>query len=326
MHRVHRAAPVVRAAIPGVAGGHAGDGSRSDCRGRTAGRVEAPLVGIRGGGVAAQFRAGDDWCARGEGPNRRLRLDGGRRGISAWSGCAPGTWRRGHPQLRRRGPQTGAVRPGSRDPEGGPLNQRFLQEASGTEVKSSDRGTSSLETINMALEVTVGPPVRTINNGHTFLVSELDGSITPASDQGLYSADTRYLSGYQLFINGKSWTLLNSGAMAYYASQTHLVNPMVVTEEGVIAPGTLGLLLSRTLGEALHEDLDIRNYSGKHLHFILEVLMRSDFADLFEVKAKQLTRRGRIESDWRSDRQELATRYDHENFRRCLVVRLECSG
>jgi len=127
----------------------------------------------------------------------------------------------------------------------------------------------------MALEVTVGPPVLTINNGHTFLVSELDGTITPASDQGLYSADTRYLSGYQLFINGKSWTLLNSGAMAYYASQTHLVNPMVVTEEGVIAPGTLGLLLSRTLGEALHEDLDIRNYSGKHLHFILEVLMRS---------------------------------------------------
>ena len=139
----------------------------------------------------------------------------------------------------------------------------------------------------------MGPPFLTINYGHTFLVSELDGSITPASDQGLYSADTRYLSGYQLFINGKSWTLLNSGAMAYYASQTHLVNPMVVTEEGVIAPGALGLLLSRTLGEALHEDLDIRNYSGKHLHFILEVLMRSDFADLFEVKAKQLTRRGR---------------------------------
>jgi glycogen debranching enzyme len=178
----------------------------------------------------------------------------------------------------------------------------------------------------MALEVTVGPPVLTINNGHTFLVSELDGSITPASDQGLYTADTRYLSGYQLFINGKSWTLLNSGAMAYYASQTHLVNPMVVTEEGVIAPGTVGLLLSRTLGEALHEDLDIRNYSGKHMHFILEVLMRSDFADLFEVKAKQLTRRGHIESDWKSDRQELATRYDHQDFRRCLVVRLECSG
>src|SRR5262249_2978128 len=184
----------------------------------------------------------------------------------------------------------------------------------------------SLETLTMALEVTVGPPVLTINNGHTFLVSELDGSITHASDQGLYSRDTRYLSGYQLYINGKSWTLLNSGAIAFYASQTHLVNPMVVTEEGILAPGTVSLLLSRTLGEALHEDLDIRNYSSKRLHFILEVLIRSDFADIFEVKAKTLTRRGHIESDWKSDRQELATLYANGDFRRCLVVRVEGSG
>jgi hypothetical protein len=115
----------------------------------------------------------------------------------------------------------------------------------------------------MALEVTVGPPVLTINNGHTFLVSELDASITPASDQGLYSRDTRYLSGYQLYINGQSWVLLNSGAIAFYASQTHLVNPTVVTDDGVIAPGTVGHLLSRTLGDALHEDLDVHNYRGK---------------------------------------------------------------
>src|SRR5262249_9543811 len=102
--------------------------------------------------------------------------------------------------------------------------------------------------------------------------------------------------------------------------------PGVVTEEGVIAPGTVGLRLGRTLGEALHEDLDIRNYSGKHLHFILEVLLRSDFADIFEVKARSLTRRGHIESDWAGDRQELATRYSDRNFSRCLIVRLECTG
>jgi glycogen debranching enzyme len=119
---------------------------------------------------------------------------------------------------------------------------------------------------------------------------------------------------------------LNSGAMAYYASQTHLVNPLVATEEGALTPGTVGLLLSRTLTEGFHEDLDIRNHSGKQLHFILEVLVRSDFADVFEVKAKRLTRRGHIESDWNGDRQELATRYANRDFRRCLIVRLECSA
>lgn len=39
----------------------------------------------------------------------------------------------------------------------------------------------------MAVTVTVGPPVISINHGSTFLVSEFDGSITDASDQGLYS-------------------------------------------------------------------------------------------------------------------------------------------
>jgi hypothetical protein len=57
--------------------------------------------------------------------------------------------------------------------------------------------------MSMALEVTVGPPDLTINNGHTFLVSELDGSLTHNSDQGLYARDTRYLSGYQLYLNGQ---------------------------------------------------------------------------------------------------------------------------
>ena len=45
--------------------------------------------------------------------------------FSARGGRAPGTWRRGHPQLRRRRPETGSGRPGTDDPEGGPLNQGF---------------------------------------------------------------------------------------------------------------------------------------------------------------------------------------------------------
>lgn len=50
----------------------------------------------------------------------------------------------------------------------------------------------------MAMKVTVGPPVTTINYGRAFLVTEFDGSMTDASDQGLYARDTRYLSRYQI--------------------------------------------------------------------------------------------------------------------------------
>ena len=121
----------------------------------------------------------------------------------------------------------------------------------------------------MAMQVTIGPPVITINHGSTFLVSEFDGSITDASDQGFYSRDTRYISRYQIYIDGRAWTLLNSGAIAYYASRIYLINPAVSTEHGDIAAGSLGLVLGRTAGEGLHEDLDIRNYSAKRIRFNL---------------------------------------------------------
>jgi glycogen debranching enzyme len=178
----------------------------------------------------------------------------------------------------------------------------------------------------MALQVTVGPPIITINSGNTFLVSELDGSIGDTSDQGLYSRDTRYLSFHQLYINGERWTLLNSGAMAYYASRAYLVNPKVATELGEIAQGSVGLVLSRMIAHGLHEDLDIQNYGSAHVHFNLEILIRSDFADIFEVRAKRLIRRGHIETEWNDKDQQLTTSYSNRDFRRSLVVSVESSS
>ncbi len=92
----------------------------------------------------------------------------------------------------------------------------------------------------MPLEVQVGPPTLTINHGKTFLVTELDGSVSNATQQGLFSNDTRYISRYQLYLNGYRWTLLNSGAIAYYAERVYMTNPALRTERGAIREGVWG--------------------------------------------------------------------------------------
>ena len=175
----------------------------------------------------------------------------------------------------------------------------------------------------MPLEVQVGPPLVTINHGNTFLVAEPDGSITDATDQGLFSSDTRYMSRYQLYIDGYRWSLLNSGAVSYFASRAYLTNPVVETKGGSISGGVLGLSVGRSAGEGIHEDIDIRNYGQERASFNLELLIRSDFADIFEVKEKKFVRKGHIETEWSQERQELMNCYSHEDFHRALLLRVE---
>src|SRR5215813_6574350 len=123
----------------------------------------------------------------------------------------------------------------------------------------------------MAIEVTVGPPLITINRGDTFVLSEADGSITANTDQGIYSRDTRYVSNYEMFADGERWILQNSGAIAYYASRAYLTNPRIITECGDIERGALSLIFSRAVHDGIHEDVDIYNYSMKQARFSFEI-------------------------------------------------------
>jgi glycogen debranching enzyme len=166
----------------------------------------------------------------------------------------------------------------------------------------------------------------TINRGDTFVVSEGDGSITAATDQGIYSRDTRYVSNYEIFADGEHWVLQNSGAIAYYASRTHLINPKIVTEYNEIDAGTVGLMLARAVSDGIHEDFDLHNYSMKRVRFSLELSIRTDFADIFEVKSKRLVRKGNVSTEWRPATAELVNSYEHQGFKRSIITRLSQCG
>ena len=178
----------------------------------------------------------------------------------------------------------------------------------------------------MAIEVSVGPPLVTINRGDTFVLAEPDGSIRPGTDQGIYTRDTRYVSSYDVFADGKHWVLQNSGAIAYYASRAYLTNPKIVTEYGEIGERTVSLIVDRAVSDGIHEDFDIRNYGTRHVRFSLELSLRTDFADIFEVKSKRLVRKGKVSTEWYSETAELINSYQHSGFTRSLVTRLARSG
>jgi glycogen debranching enzyme len=159
-----------------------------------------------------------------------------------------------------------------------------------------------------------------------FVLAEPDGCITAYTDQGFYSRDTRYVSNYEMFADGEHWVLQNSGAIAYYASRSYLTNPRIVTEYGDIQPGTLSVIFTRAVQDGVHEDLDIHNYSMKRARFSFEISLRTDFADIFEVKAKHVIRKGDVTTQWNQERSELISNYEHSGFARSLTTRVAHSG
>jgi hypothetical protein len=172
----------------------------------------------------------------------------------------------------------------------------------------------------MTLEIKVGPPQLAVHQGYTVMISDPDGQILQEGDRGLYFLDTRLISSYALFAGGVPWTFLNGGALAASAARVYCTNPPIRTAAGMIPERTLGLVFGRHIDVGMHEDIDITNYGPEPVCLNLELAIRSDFADLFEVKGKTVTRKGEVRTDWSADRQELTTTYRHADFSRALRV------
>ena len=109
----------------------------------------------------------------------------------------------------------------------------------------------------MPIEITVGPPVLTINQGSTFVVSEHSGNMRADSEHGLFASDTRFVSYWAVFANGMPWTLLTCSPVAYYAARVNLTNPAFPTEDGDVPEGALHLTIGRSISGGVHEDLDV---------------------------------------------------------------------
>jgi glycogen debranching enzyme len=172
----------------------------------------------------------------------------------------------------------------------------------------------------MPFKVQVGPPQISIHQGQTVLITDPDGQIGWPSERGLYFLDTRVISAWSVQANGEELELLNGGPITYYAQRIFLTNRQFMTEDGPIPPRTIGFTLGRSISGGMHEDLDITNNGMKPVRFQLEIMLRCDFADVFEVKSNNIVRRGRITTEWSQEKQQLRTSYTNGDFHRAVTI------
>jgi glycogen debranching enzyme len=177
----------------------------------------------------------------------------------------------------------------------------------------------------MTFPVQIGPSTITINRDDRVLVCQPDARVLGGAD-GFFTRDTRFISGYDVRINGVRPLLLSSSPVQFFSSRFEFTNDALVDTSGPIPSQSLALRLDRTVADAVHEDYDLVNHASRPVRLTIEVAILSDFADIFDVKGGQIVHRGQLNTRWFRSRGELRTSYVNGDFRRDLIVAVERSA
>ncbi len=120
--------------------------------------------------------------------------------------------------------------------------------------------------------------------GNTFVVSDAMGNIDPDEQHGIFAADTRLLSRFELGLDNIGLILLRSGAAGFAESQVYLTN--VGTKE--ILAHDVELVRRRQLRRTgMTEAIDVTNRGLQRVELPLRLTFDADFADIFEVRSFQ---------------------------------------
>jgi len=129
----------------------------------------------------------------------------------------------------------------------------------------------------LTLPIQVGPSTVTINRDDRVLVCQPDGRLDPSAEQGFFTRDTRFVSGWELLVNGRPPLLLNSSSVQFYSSRFEFTNEPLIDDSGPLLGHTLGIRLDRTVSGGVHEDLDIDNFGRRTVRLTIELAIASDF-------------------------------------------------
>lgn len=132
-----------------------------------------------------------------------------------------------------------------------------------------------------------------VSSGWTVLAAGMDGFLDGVADQGVFVHEARLLSHYRYRIEDsllhpvslsqitqRSW-------LGYYVLPAEKPDPENAPSINSIAQQAVELCLRRTVGEGLHEDVDLTNFTQTPTSFRLILELDGDFADQRETREKR---------------------------------------
>ncbi|MBN1238366.1 MAG: amylo-alpha-1,6-glucosidase [Gammaproteobacteria bacterium] len=141
---------------------------------------------------------------------------------------------------------------------------------------------------------------RVLKQGDTFGVFDRFGDVHPfgQGEHGIYHQDTRFLSRWELLIDGQRPLLLNSivthGTSIFAVD---LTNVDLYDGDRVVAPrGEIHIFRGKLLwGRECYEQIRITNFAHQQIRMPLTVVFGADYSDIFEVRGLARDRKGTLQ-------------------------------
>ena len=139
--------------------------------------------------------------------------------------------------------------------------------------------------------------LRSLKHGDAFAVLDSYGDIGAGGNEaeGLYFHDTRFLSWFELRLEGKRPLLLSSITQDDNAAlSVDLANPDIHAAEEIVLPrDTIAIERTKFLWQAAsYERIGFHNYAENRVRFRIDLFFGADFRDLFEVRGTHRAKRG----------------------------------
>jgi glycogen debranching enzyme len=155
--------------------------------------------------------------------------------------------------------------------------------------------------------------VRVLKQGETFAVFHRTGDIVAfdSGEQGLYHMGTRFLSCFELLVNGRRPLLLSSTVRQDNdLLVVDLTNPSMDADGvGSFPSDVLHIFRSSFLWQGTcYHHIRVSNYGEIKREIKLSIRFSADYADIFEVRGTSRRRRGRL-SEPRVEERELILGY-----------------
>lgn len=163
------------------------------------------------------------------------------------------------------------------------------------------------------------PDTNYVSKARTVLATGPDGFLDASPGQGLFVHQTRLLSHYRYVVDGRALHPVSASNVAQRSWLGYYIAP-ARTSDGrdptisEAAQQAIELRLSRYVGEGLHEDVDLTNFTQEEVWLTLELELDADFADQGETDGDRKTS-GRLSRSWKegADRSELDFDYQARN-------------